>query len=108
MVESPTVAIEEEPWEPDPLPFAPYMPSPTIHSRVHILAPDPSVTFNPLTYPTIEFGEHSGPDVEYASVVVTLIGTAEQRRAFAERLHEVASSIARWTEADGRAPEVES
>lgn len=104
MVESPIVAIEdEEPWEPDPrLPFEPYAPSPTIHASVHILAPDPRVTFNPRTYPTIEFGEHSGPDVGYASVIVTLIGTVEQRRAFAERLHEVASAIARWTEADGR------
>ena len=71
-----------------------------IHSRIHILAPAPRVTFNPHTYPSLQIEEQ---DVEgriaFGTVDVTLIGTAEQRHTFAVQLREVADAVEAWTEA---------
>ena len=93
-------AIDEAevlPWD------KPYIQTPTIYGRVHVLAPTPSVTFNPRTYPSLEIAEHSGEDVAYAGMVLSLTGTEEQRWYFAKQLRAVADAIEAWTPADGRA-----
>ena len=69
----------------------------TVYTRVHILSDQPMVEVNEATYPSIEISE--GME---SSVIVTVTGSADDRRTFADALRAAAETVDAWTPARGR------
>ena len=73
---------------------------PTVHTNVHILADRPSVDTSPDTFPSIRFAEHVGRLVDYTTLTLTVVGDADDRRAFAADLRRAADFMEAWRESD--------